>query len=710
MSLSTDLQAAISQLQTDHSGLVAAVRSRNGVSGATNTAIAGKLAGDVTIQTKADSLRTAVAAATFESLSLNFIDDIYQTGPVSGGGLNKGANLSDLILFTRSSIATQTSRDGRVERVAVNQPRFDYDPLTGVLKGLLLEEGRTNLLVRTESIHQWTMFGASSNLSNILSPAGTINAVKLVGSTEVTWHQARSNTFPVTSGVTYTVSVYAKKSEGDIIRLSIENGTIFPTNASGVFNLTTGVVVSGASAKITQVADGWYRCSVTAACTGSGSTIVALGIGASGSASDGVSGVIFWGAQLEAGSFPTSYIPSSDTFVSRVGSASYTNLSGFLVMASSGVARSSAYSYDAAGALKPVGLLVENSATNLLLRSSELETAPWSKNRVSAVKSSTLAPDGVDFYREIAITDSTSTPSVFVANPALSTTTTTTFSAYVKAGTTSLCSLRIYDTANVALATFDLASGVVQSKSGTSIVSAYITPAGGGAWRISITVDYGSRTPTSLTAYLCVNFNGPVVGDSVLAWGMQLEVGSYPTSYIPTTTAQVTRAADVTTSTQAVRANDVAAVNNLTPWFNQSQSTLFVDFTPGETGVGSVNSAIYMGSSNLSNDYVIVRRSSGSSILGMLGSSNGTNQATLTGLSNSPTGVNCRVAMAWKFNDSACSVNGGNAVLDNSVILPAPTRMLIGGASSQQFINGHMRQVRYYPRRLTDAELKAMTA
>lgn len=692
MSLSTDLQAAISQLQTDHSDLVTTVRARNGVSGSTNTAIAGKLAGDVTIQAKADALRAAVALPNTESLSLDFINDLYQTGSSGGGGLTKGAKFSDLITFTRASVATKTNREGKVERVAANQPRFDYDPITGVLKGLLIEESRTNLITSSLSYLDWAVQGNKSAWAKNsgLAPDGnlTLNMYDFTSGTQTSWGQ-----FAVTPGQVITFSQWV--------------GLGTATTASyGIYDASAGQFIAQSSydGLTQQLSRRAVTFTVPAGCT----AIRVYPVRYIGTSNLGT--VFTWGAQLEVGAFATSYIPTPQVFTSRAGTATYINANGAVQTAPTNTARADSFGYDAAGALKPIGLLVEGSATNLLLRSSELETVPWARNRVSVVKSSTLAPDGTDFYREISITDSSSTPSIFAANPALSTTAFTTFSAYVKAGTTNFCSLRIYDTSGAALATFDLAAGVVQSKAGPSIVSASIVPAGLGQWRISMTVDYGARSPTGLTAYLCVNFNGPAVGDSILAWGMQLEVGNYATSYIPTTTAQVTRAADVVTSTQAVRANEVAVINTLSPWFNQSQSTLFVDFTPGETGVGSVNSAIYMGSSNLSNDYVIVRRSNGSSILGMLGSSNGTNQAALTGLSNSPTGVNCRVAMAWKFNDSACSVNGGNAVLDNSVILPAPTRMLIGGASSQQFINGHMRQVRYYPRRLTDAELKAMTA
>lgn len=724
MSLSTDLQAAISQLQTDHSSLVTAVRARNGVSPATNTAIASKLAGDVTIQAKADSLRAAVAAATTESLSLDFINDLYQTGSSGGGGLTKSSKFSDLITFTRASIATQTNRELRLERVAVNQPRFDCDPITGVLKGLLIEESRTNLLTKTESIQQWTMFGSSSSLSNVLSPAGTLNAVKLIGNTEVTWHQARSSTFSVTSGAAYTLSVYAKKGESDIIRLSIENGTMFPTNAGGVFNLTTGVVVSGASAKIVAIADGWYRCSITATSVASGSTIVALGSGASGTASDGVSGVIFWGAQLEGGAFATSYIPSNDNFVSRVGVASYTNSNGLLVMAPSGVARSSAYSYDTAGALKPIGpLFSESAATNMFTQSEDFTSANWNNQGPASTTPLVVTPASTDGPRGpntmTLVRRSDLTARYLQRSITGAATGAVTFSVYVKANANSkFISMRLQAGAyeNRADARINLSTGAVTVNftGAVTFASAVAVNLNSGLWRVSFTGV--SPTVAISNCYFAPMDRAAAIDSTALETSeiyvdaAQVEAGEVATSYIPTTVAQVTRAADVITSAQTVRSGEVAAVNTLAPWFNQSQSTLFVDFTPGEIGLGNTNIGLYMGSANLANDYAIIRRGPAAvNIYGLLGSSAGVAQASMIGSGVAASGSNVRGALAWKLNDAAFSVNGGAVQTDNSVILPVPTRMFIGNGSTQQYLNGTIRSVKYFPRRLTNAELQALT-
>jgi hypothetical protein len=94
---------------------------------------------------------------------------------------------------------------------------------------------------------------------------------------------------------------------------------------------------------------------------------------------DGTSGVCLWGAQFETGAFPTSYIPSTDSFTSRASTATYFDSNGVLQTAGSGVARSNAYGYDTSGALKPIGLLLEAGATNLLLRSEEFDNAAWGK-------------------------------------------------------------------------------------------------------------------------------------------------------------------------------------------------------------------------------------------------------------------------------------------------------------------------------------------
>jgi hypothetical protein len=214
---------------------------------------------------------------------------------------------------------------------AVYAARFDHDPLTLACKGLLIEESRTNLILQSDNFASasWvkTVCVVSSNVST--APDGSGNADKLVTDSGSTQGRV-TQTITLTGSHVY--SVFAKASEWGWI-------SIFPlSSAGGVwFNLTNGTIgtqQSGFVGSITSFGDGWYRCSVQ--CTGIGASTTAriISTNANGvqSTGDGTSGIFIWGAQLEAGAFPTSYIPTVASSVVRsadVCSITGSDFSGF---------------------------------------------------------------------------------------------------------------------------------------------------------------------------------------------------------------------------------------------------------------------------------------------------------------------------------------------------------------------------------------------
>lgn len=318
---------------------------------------------------------TLTGAEDAASLSLDFEKQNYR---VMEGGKLVSKKFSEFFSFARSTSGGRYNEKGLYESVPAGQPRFDYDPITKVLKGLLVEEQRTNLATMSEQLGSWINYFVASKRSEVVSPSGILNATKVIPSSDVSWHQLRGNVFAVTAGNNYTTSVFAKKGENDIVRVTIENATLFPSNSSGVFNLSTGTVVSGAGAKIQAVGDGWYRCSVTSLCAVTGTTITALGVGSSPYAGDGVSGLHFWGAQVEAGAFATSYITTLATFTSRASTATYFDKKGVLKTAEVNIPRSDSYLHDASGDIQPIGLLLELAGTNSIPRAGEtMRISPW---------------------------------------------------------------------------------------------------------------------------------------------------------------------------------------------------------------------------------------------------------------------------------------------------------------------------------------------
>ena len=228
-------------------------------------------------------------------------------------------------VFTRGSTGTFVGSNGLIQSAAINTPRFDHDS-AGVCRGLLIEESRTNLILQSDNFASasWTKTASvvSSNVET--APDGSVSADKLITDNGVTLGRA---TQTVTLTGSHVYSVFAKASEWGWI-------SIFPLGAAGGvwFNLTNGTIgtqSSGYVGSITSFGNGWYRCAVSFTGVGTANTtarIISTNVNNAFSTGDGTSGIFIWGAQLEAGSFPTSYIPTTTGTLAR--SADVCNITG----------------------------------------------------------------------------------------------------------------------------------------------------------------------------------------------------------------------------------------------------------------------------------------------------------------------------------------------------------------------------------------------
>jgi prepilin-type N-terminal cleavage/methylation domain-containing protein len=249
------------------------------------------------------------------SLDLNFAKNKSLIDSVSG---------NNLITFTRNSPATYVGEDGLIKTAAVNEPRFDYDPTTGESLGLLVEEGRTNLVVNSNSYGAW-----SGNVVTTPLPTNNVPSVVAPDGTNTAWQYPESATsylqrnYTVLTNTDYTWSFFAKQGPvSSNIQLSLSGP--FPSGAisENVYNWNTDVLSPGWS-KI-NYPNGWIRFWRT---FNTGSNTLFLFRMTGGGVTD--SGY-FWGAQLEVGAFPTSYIPTTTTAVTRsadVASITGTNFS-----------------------------------------------------------------------------------------------------------------------------------------------------------------------------------------------------------------------------------------------------------------------------------------------------------------------------------------------------------------------------------------------
>jgi hypothetical protein len=303
------------------------------------------------------STQSVTTAAIRYVLSFKGTGSVALSGAYTGSLAGTGASNRVALAFTSTAASltltvTGTVTEAQLEAVtyetqpslyvantsaAYYGPRYDYDSSTvpATPRGLLIEEARANLLTYSEQFDNANWFkGNSSVTANAaIAPDGTQTADKFIDNTVNTTH-TMGQFYTTASPGNYVLSFYAKAAERFRIYATISNQTT--GGATVTFNLLTGTIgviaanggdFTNAAASITPVGNGWYRC-VISGTKGSANTnatptfILDNGSGAS-YLGDGVSGLFLWGAQLEVGSFPTSYIPTVAASVTRAADVSF---------------------------------------------------------------------------------------------------------------------------------------------------------------------------------------------------------------------------------------------------------------------------------------------------------------------------------------------------------------------------------------------------
>jgi hypothetical protein len=336
----------------------------------------------------------------------------------------------------------------------------------------------------------------------------------------------------------------------------------------------------------------------------------------------------------------------------------------------------------------------------LLTYSEDFSNAAWSKSNVSIDSNTIIAPDGTLTVDKLVEDVSSGLHQLrrVQAVPASS----HTFSVYVKKAERTWVRLSLagssYNTAYGTYGTnrsayFDLENGA-KGTIGSAFTASTISTIGNDWYRISVTFvgtnDADNENQIAIaqgdldaSAYTGDGYSG------IYIWGAQVEAGSFPTSYIPTSGSTATRAADVASITGA----------DFKKWFNPEEGTLY-----GEASqISSVSNLFALGNSI---SFYILLRNRADGVTGTPASLfNSSPQVSFSDVTYESLN---KSSFAYKINDFAVSVNGATALTDTNGQLPVVTEAQIGGLAG--FISScHIKSIKYYPRRRTNAQLQELT-
>lgn len=542
-----------------------------------------------------------------------------------------------------------------------------------------------NMLTYSEQFDNaaWSKLNATVTANSIVSPDGTQTADTVT--TSGTANSQRVSQTPTSTGP-LVFSIYAKAGSAQYLQLMSGSSA----NVFANFDLTLGVVGtagSSTSATISNVGNGWYRCAIYANLATAG--IFGAYISPSASAvyasaySASVASLYLWGAQLEAVTYqtlPSTYIPTT--------TAAYYG---------------PRFDYDPS-TLAAKGLLIEESRINLCTYSQDIANAAWvTKTNVVITADQIAAPDGTTTADQLADDATNGTHRIGCASIAFASGTTYTLSVYAKAGTDTLVQLTFSTGTHSSgpYANFNLSNGTVTQSAGTGIVSG-VQSVGNGWYRcfISAPADLSASTNflihriNSATATRGPAYAG--TGTTIYLWGAQLEAGSFATSYIPTTTASVTRAADI------IKLSGAA----LTAVTGAQSSIITQASTFGQSGPTPIPTMVNISDGTTAN---YIRVNTGTGYGGRLfvttGAVNQVNSTTGAAPTDNQT---FRIGVAVKLNDFGVSYNGGAVSTDTAGTVPTMTQAAIGNwyTSASTFLNGYVQSIALYNQRLPNATLQ----
>jgi hypothetical protein len=565
------------------------------------------------------------------------------------------------LLDTASLIVTPNGyKEGKLYSVIPSDGSGDMSVVrattaTRVNSAGLVELVPYNLLQYSEDFSNaaWIKTDVTITSNAITAPNGTLTADKVSSSVNGTLavyvDQYVNGATPI--NVTHTYSVYAKAGEVTqmLFYLGYQNGIYF--------NLTTGQFISywsGAQDIIayssTNVGNGWFKYDITLSSNDGTLLILFPAQGGNISFAQTIgNGFYIWGAQLNEGTAKDYQKTETRLNIPRL---DYSN----------GTCPS---------------LLVEPQRTNDALYSQELDNAYWLKFLCSITANQGISPDGT---QNADLMTSSGANSVLYRSGISC----RVLSYFAKAVSLSSASKFSISVDGVGFAKWNQ-DGTLSSVSGGTATDGQNM--GNGWFRFTYVVTSGSVANYGLSDNSSTS--------TALFWGLQAEAGNYSTSYIPTTSASVTRNADVISKT------------GISSLIGQTEGTLFVDFVCN--GFADFGTPLCINDGSTANSIWITTFGNGDIRGEVFGSSNV--QASFT-LSGGVVGQRYKLALVYKANDFAMYVNGNLIGTDLSGTLPINlSRVDFDYANAPLFVKSalEINAAALWKTRLTNTQLAQLT-
>jgi hypothetical protein len=647
--------------------------------------------GATTATTKASEAATSASSAASSAASANAL--------VIGVASNRPSIRPSLLL----DFANTKQLDPRITFTRASTAAY-YD-------GITVAKAEENLLSRSQEFDNaaWVKASSTVTANAATAPDGTTTAETLTENSTNNPHLI-SQVLVLSAGV-FTMSVFAKLGVGSqVLTIGFNRASTYYVSAT--FDLSAGTNTqiliagyTGSSATITAVANGFYRCTVTA--TADVIADARVGLASSGThtgdsrgfqiyTGDDSSSLILWGAQLEQRSAVTAYTPTTTQAI--------TNYIPVLQTAASGVAR-----FDhSPTTFESLGLLIEEQRTNLIPYSEQFDNAAWTKDQLTVTPNTIVAPNGTLTGDKLVENTASSSRNIRQVVTGLASGATLTCSFYAKAGERTLCQAYINDnttTANRVQANFDLVAGTTSSQINVGTftgATSTMTPVGNGWYRCTLTGVATGVTAVQARVFISVSSYTGDGYSGIYIWGAQLEVGAFATSYIPTTTAQVTRAADAASMTGV----------NFSSWYNQAQGSIYAEVTtPAPASVSSPGFMWYASSGSADNRIELRQLGSGdaSPRINSIFRTNGVTvvntlvQTTTIGWTSNNI-ASAKISLGYQVNDVYLTSDKANTPAnDLDAAMPSVNNVLFNHT-------GHYKKLAYYPQRLSNTELQGLTA